>query len=394
MDIQSIAAIVFIVFLTIYLFVIRKKLEMQKILFPLLYIILKRSRLGLVFMKKIANKFPKAVKILASIGVVIGFIGMIFISIQLVVLFANMLSEPSAPSGVAPVLPIPVKGAVYVPFFYWIISIFVIATVHEFAHGIVSNAYKVPVRSSGFAFFGLVLPIIPAAFVEPDERILQKKSAWKQLSVFAAGPFSNIVLAFIVLGLMLVAVNPLSNAAFMNTGVTVTGIINGTAAADTGLAADDIITFVDGEEIRTVEEFTSILSEKEAGEAISIITEDDSFDVILGGRDDDSEKGFLGVTVSPAVAENPEFVEKYGNWAVTGITWISELFFWLYLLNLGIGLFNLVPLGIVDGGRMLQITLASLFKSKTGLQRAQNAWKIISMIFLFIVLFMLISSFL
>lgn len=393
MDLQLVAAGIFVVVLTIYLILIRKKLEMQKIIFPLLYIVLKRSRVGLRFMKKTAKKFPKTVKILAGIGVIIGFIGMIFISVQLVVLFKDMLLKPGAPSGVAPVLPIPVKGAVYVPFFYWIISIFVIATVHEFSHGIVANAYKVPVRSSGFAFFGLVLPIIPAAFVEPDERILQKKSAWKQLAVFAAGPFSNIILAFIVLGIMLVAINPLSSMAFIDTGVTVTGVFNDTAASLAGISENEVITFVDGKEVLTVPEFTDALSEKNAGDKVTITTESNMYDVTLGARDDNPKKGFLGVTVSPSVEQNPSFVKKYGQWVVTGITWISELFFWLYLLNLGIGLFNLVPLGIVDGGRMLQITLSSLFKSKSGLQKAQTVWKIISMIFLFIVLFMLIKSF-
>ncbi|MFW6230915.1 MAG: site-2 protease family protein [Nanoarchaeota archaeon] len=393
MDFQVIAAIVFIVVLTIYLIVIRKRLDIQKILFPFLYIILYRSQFGLKFMKRFAQKFPRFTKVMASIGVVIGFLGMAFISIQLIIVFKNMIVEPEAPSGVAPVLPVPVQGAVYVPFFYWIISIFIIALVHEFAHGIVSNLYKIPVRTSGFAFFGLVLPIIPAAFVEPDEKILPKKSAWKQLSVFAAGPFSNIILAFLVLGLMLVTVNPLSGMAYEATGVVVTDVYNETAAAQAGLSGNELITAVDGVPVYTVNQFTQELDAKSPGEPITVTTNASNYNIALESREDDPDDAFLGVSVVQGSAVNKEFEAKYGSFAVGAIDWFAELFFWLYVLNLGIGLFNLVPLGIVDGGRMLQVAVGAIFRTRKGQKHAEMIWKIVSITFLVIILFMLIRSF-
>ena len=394
MDIQAIAAIIFIIALTIYLIVIRKKLDVQKILFPFLYLILYRSEFGLKFMKKIARKYPKTVRFFGSAGVIVGFIGMILISGQLIYVLFEMLTTPDAPPGVAPVLPVDAPGVVYVPFFYWIISIFVIATVHEFAHGIVSNYYKIPVRTSGFAFFGIILPIIPAAFVEPDEKILPKKSAWKQLSVFAAGPFSNIILAFIFLGVIVVAINPIASAAFIDDGVLITGIFEGSAADDSEIEVNEIITQVNGQEIRTVEEFTEVLSDKRSGEGLTIITETGSYDIRLGEHPDNPEQGYVGVSVAPATSTNQDFKERYGSFAVNTIDWFSGLFFWLVLLNLGIGLFNLLPLGIVDGGRMLQLGLESVMKSKKGKIRAQKIWKYVSLSFLFIILFMLIAAFL
>ncbi|MFP4117565.1 MAG: site-2 protease family protein [Candidatus Woesearchaeota archaeon] len=394
MDIQAIAAIVFVVILTIYLISIRKRLDIQKILFPFLYLILYRSEFGLKFMKKIARKYPKTVRFFGAAGVVVGFLGMILISGQLIYVLFEMFTTPDAPPGVAPVLPIDAPGVVYVPFFFWIISIFVIATVHEFAHGIVSNYHKVPVRTSGFAFFGIILPVIPAAFVEPDEKLLAKKSAKKQLSVFAAGPFSNIVLAFIVLGLIAAVVNPLASAAFINDGVAVSNILEDTAAHGSDLDVNEIIVQVDEDEIDTVERFTEVLSDKKAGETITLITNTDSHEIELGEHTDDPEKGFLGVNVMQSTSKDAGFVEKYGEISVNVIDWTSELFFWLFLLNLGIGLFNLLPLGIVDGGRMLQLGLVAMAKTKKGKSRAQNIWKYTSMFFLFIVLFMIIAAFL
>ena len=392
MDFQVVAAGVFVAILTVIVLMNKKKLEMQKILFPLLYIILYRSKWGLDFMKKTANKHPRLMKALGSIGVVIGFIGMIFISVQLIMVFADMLRTPDAPSGVAPVLPVPVEGAVYVPFFFWIISLFIIATVHEFSHGIISNVHKIPVRSSGFAVFGLVLPIIPAAFVEPDEKILQRKSAWKQLSVFAAGPFSNILLAFLVLGLMLITVNPLAGAAYIDNGVTIQSISENTSASAMNLTEGELILEVNNNDVLTIEEFVDQLDGTEPGDMITLTTNASAYSGQLGEHPSE-DKGYLGVTVAPSTVPNEEFVAKYGMFSVRVIEWFSELFFWLYVLNLGIGLFNLLPLGIVDGGRMLQIVLSRMSKSREGEMKAQKIWKIVSLAFLFIVLFMLIRSF-
>ena len=392
MDIQTISAIVFIVAMTVFLIVMRKKVVLQKIFFPLLYLILYRSKFGLRFMKNFPARHPNIVKWFGHIGVVVGFIGMVFISINLVMVFSTMITTPDAPSGVAPVLPVPVRGAIYVPFFYWIISIFVIATVHEFAHGIVANHYKIPIKSSGFAFFGLVLPIIPAAFVEPNENVLKRKSAWKQLSVFAAGPFSNIVLAFIVLGVIVAVMNPLSALAFANDGVMIDSVFVNSSAAEYGISSGEIIMSVDGVDIFTVDDFTRSLQNLSSGSYLYITTNSSSYNVVLGEHPENSDRGFLGVTVSQHVAENQDFIDRYGIVALEVVRWISGLFFWLFLLNLGIGLFNLVPLGIVDGGMMLQIALLGVFKGRKEL--AHKIWKFVSLGFLFLILFMLIMSFL
>ncbi len=394
MDIQAIAALTFIFLLTAYLIRIRKRLDLQKILFPFLYLIMYRSQFGLGFMKRFARRYPRTVRYFGNAAVVVGFLGMILISVQLIFVLFQMLTTPDAPPGVAPVLPVDAPGVVYVPFFYWIISIFVIATVHEFAHGIVSNYYKVPVRTSGFAFFGIILPIIPAAFVEPDEKILPKKSAWKQLSVFAAGPFSNIVLAFMVLGVMAAVINPLASAAFITDGVAVSHIFEDSAAYGSEIDVNEIIVRVDGQDISTVQEFTEVLSERRAGDIITVMTDKGNYNIELGEHRDDPEQGFLGVSVMQSSSRNPEFVEKYGTASITVIGWAEELFFWLFLLNFGIGLFNLLPLGIVDGGRMLQLGLEAVMKSKQGKIRAQKIWKYVSMFFLFLVLFMIIAAFL
>ena len=68
--------------------------------------------------------------------------------------------------------------------------------------------------------------------------------------------------------------------------------------------------------------------------------------------------------------------EKYksGVWSVIyyGVDWLSGFLRWLYLLSFGIGLFNLLPLPIVDGGRMVQTFLRKLKGQVQGDKRYQQ----------------------
>ena len=194
MNIEIISIIVFLLFLLFVLYYWRRNVAVQKILFPILYFAMFRTKFGIKFMKSFSKKHPKLVSALGVIGVYIGFLGMAFIAWALIWNLIQTIMSPVAVQGVALVLPFKAKGVFYVPFFYWIISIFVLAIVHEFAHGVVAKRYGVKIKSSGFAFFCIFIPLIPAAFVEPDEKTLVKKTRMQQLSVFAAGPLANVIL--------------------------------------------------------------------------------------------------------------------------------------------------------------------------------------------------------
>ena len=70
--------------------------------------------------------------------------------------------------------------------------------------------------------------------------------------------------------------------------------------------------------------------------------------------------------------------------------WFVGLLVWIYLLNLGIGLFNLLPLGPLDGGRMYLIALQRFMKK----ERAYWIWKNTGRVILFIILANLFVSWL
>jgi len=344
-----------------------------------------KTKLGLKLMSSMAKKHPKFLKYLAYVGIVIGFLGMATMSVLLIQNFYSLVTKPAAVSGVGAVLPFQVKGAFYVPFFYWIISIFLLALVHEFSHGVVARLYKIKIKSSGLAFLNILVPVIPAAFVEPDEKELRKRPHIQQLSVFAAGPFSNIIFAFVVLVIMGLVVAPVSNAIFNYDGVLVTGFTPGNEtfpAENAGMTENELIIGIDDMPISTVENFTKIMQNKIPGESIVITTNVTNYNITLAESPDNESMAYLGIYLTQNQEIKENILQKYGKILPDIFIWFVGLFYWLYVLNLGIGLFNLVPLGPIDGGRMLQLLMHNLFKKEKG----DKIWKTISYIFLGLVL--------
>lgn len=387
MSIDGIAAIVFILFLAVFLLLRRKRLEFQGIV-PVFFIVMYKTSFGLKMMRSLAKRFPKTLRLLAMLGVVVGFIGMALICVQLVVSTADVFSGKAPPS-VQPVLPFEAKGVFYVPFLYWIISIFLLALVHEFAHGIISNVYKVPVKSSGFAFLCLLVPVIPAAFVEPDEKVLKKKRMREQLGVFAAGPFSNIIFAAMML-VVILAASPVVASAWDNSGVEIARLTEKGPAIGAGLEVGDVVTRVGDVDVVDFSEFQGALRNASPNQNIAIETLSKNLTVSASAHPDNSSWAYLGVSAKQFSVPNDEFVAKYGSFSPGIIKWFAGLFFWLFLLNIGIGLFNLLPIGPVDGGRMFGLVCERYIKNKS---LALKVWSFTSMFFIGIILFNLFAGF-
>jgi len=388
MDFQYILLIIFIALMIFFILQQRKSIQVQGI-FPFLYFAMWRTQRGLRFMDRLANWSPRFWTVVFGIGIVACFVGMAFISYELIRNTALLFFKPGAVPGIQPVLPFEAKGVFFVPFVYWILSIFAIAVLHEFCHGIAARVFKMPVKSAGLAFLGVIVPVVPAAFVEPDEQYLQKQSRFRQLSVFAAGPFSNLVSAGMIFLIILFVANPLAQAMLLPNGVRVTDVAEGSPAALAGLDKGEIITAFDNVETAYVSNLTSLLREKKPGDTVSLQTNETSYAIALTANPKNASQAYLGVFSRQHADVQPAFKEKYGAWSVPIILWLFGLLYWLFLLSLGIGLFNLLPIGPIDGGRMLQVAMQKLFKQQPG----QKVWKFVSMVFLILVVVNVIAGF-
>lgn len=385
---ESIGILVFILALLAVVYWKRKHLQVQKILFPVVYVLMWKTKLGLRLMDSWAKK--RGLRAAGYLSIAIGFLGMVLIVYGLVDSLIRYFTSPAAVAGVGLVLPIKAKGIFYVPFFYWIICIFILAIVHEFAHGVYARLCNIKVHSSGFALFSVIVPIIPAAFVEPDEKQIVKKKVSEQLMVYSAGPFANVITALVAVLVLIFVFTPLTNHINIPDGVELASVSEGQPAAIAGLVRGDKITSIGDTPISTTAEFSATLASHVPGDAITITTNYSVHTVTLAPHPSDASKPYLGVSVVQSTEINQSFAERYGQYAPSIVLWLSGLFFWLYLLNLGIGLFNLAPLGPLDGGRMVLATLQQWMPDA----RAKKIWGAISSFVLLLLIANIITAFL
>lgn len=451
MDFQTIIAIVFLVALTIFVYLKRKNIDTKQIIPYLLYFSMYKARWGLKLMDSAAKKFRKLVKYIGYLGILVGFLGMAAICFELVKSLIPLFTKPEVSTGVGLVLPIKAKGIFFVPFFYWIISIFVIAVVHEFSHGLVARAHSMKVKSSGFAFLGggfrgtgliiiffsflskifsnnlpfsisgffdywsadfwlvigivLVLisyikfissiayiPIIPAAFVEPDEKELKKRPFKEQLSVFAAGPLANIVTAFLALAILSFVIAPIVSASFEPDGVKVSEFEKGNMtypAENAGIIIGEIIKQADATPTPYRENLSEFLHSKKPGDMITLKTDKSSYEIKLAQNPKNQSSAYMGAYLEQSAKVKDGIKSSYGEFLPNAVVWLAGLFLFLFILNLGIGMFNLVPIGPLDGGRMLQLPLQRYF----GEEKGNKILGYISLFFLLIIFMNLTSGF-
>ncbi len=344
------------------------------------FIYLYRTKVGLKLIERL-SRFRRTIKLISKIGIGFGFVGMVWITGFIALKSYKMIIEPKT-LGVTPVLPgLPIAGTgIEFPLIMGWIALFIIIIIHESSHGIVARAFKVPIMSSGIAFFGPIL----AAFVEPDEKKLAKKSGTVQNAVMAAGPFSNIVTSIIFFLIFAFVLTPIAMALSASSGMLVSPI-NSTPAEEAGLPNDTIIISINNVTIDD-EGFSTFFSQLKPNERVILKTDKgNSFELNTTTHPENSSKGYIGISLKKVI-EKPKSEGIMSKALFYSMRWIKELFFWLYFISLNLGLINLFPIFITDGAKMLQVALTKLIREK---QSAIAIWKLINQACIFMLLLLM-----
>ena len=281
-----------------------------------------------------------------------------------------------------------------VAIWYFILAVGVTVLVHEGAHAVVAAAHKLKLKSSGVGLFA----IIPFAFVEPDEVALRKEKTSRQLSVFAAAPFTNIVLAIFIGMLTVFLVAPSLAVGSQINGLAVTEINASLPAGASNLEIGDIVVRVDNTSfigvnaesaIVVTPDYKSVLRmpasyydclEVVPGQNVTLVTDNGkSVSIEAIARGENKSKGVMGLSFAYVI--RPKEGRRFKTGAL-GI--LYNLLAWIAIFNIGIGLFNLLPIGGLDGGRMVRLALERIFKKKKTFGKKVFAW--ISMLVLFVLL--------
>ncbi len=295
---------------------------------------------------RISNFSPTFWRWYMNVGVVVAYGAMIFITWTLISTLPSVFETPAV-SIVIPGVEMP-GSSIYIPFFYGLIALATVLVVHEFSHGIQAVGEKIPIKSIGLLLF----IILPGAFVEPDEDELKKAKKSSRLRVYAAGSIANVTLAIIAI-LLVSLISVGIPHYFAEDGIEIDRIV-GDSPSDGILKDGMVLEAIDNHVVNDSSTYLDIVGSYKPGANVTVKTDQGSYSLTLDKNPNNESRGFFGIQA------NKHF--ELINDSLGPLPWILfellELFNWVAMLNLGIGLFNLLPLKPLDGGYMLEILLS------------------------------------
>ncbi|MCK5027134.1 MAG: site-2 protease family protein [Candidatus Pacebacteria bacterium] len=322
-------------------------------------------------------------------------------------------------------------------FTYFIVALAIVAIVHEFSHGVFMRLFKVKIKSTGLVFLGPIL----GAFVEQDDKSFKKKKKLERMTVLGAGVFANIIFALIFYLLYVgffftsfaasgyvfntygVGIVPLENiTGYSNSsnGLLKMTTTDGNYYLDENLATQLVqsngeyliaypeapavlsgmrgaIIQADDVKINGQDKLREFLENKRPGDSVKFVTEEEDeikeYDIVLGEHPENSSRAYLGVghsvvskqgLIQSFLGKFMEFKESSTlykpTWDGKFVYFIYHLLWWIMIINLLVALFNMLPLGMLDGGQFFYLSMLGIFRS-------EKAAKMITKVAGYIILF-------
>jgi len=372
MEIEAISVMAFFTLIGIVIYLDKKNIEFKHGL------IIRRTEKGIEVITKLAKKYRKFLFYVGNFAVVFGIIASILGLGYLI--YKTFLLEPSAGIILPTVGSYQYPGPVFsVPFWYWIIAIFIVVTVHEPMHALFARLEKVKIKNMGVFLF-LVIPL--GAFADPDEKQIKKLSWEGKLRIFAAGSFGNMVVAVIFIALLM-SFSHLTSLIMTGDGVIFNTTIPETGAHEVGLSG--IIKEINGNTVNSMSNFIDAMQDVKPGDVLEIKTTEGSYLVKTTENPDVQNQAFIGINMPRTYYVYTGLMRNFGvvsDGTIRIMSWVTGLLGWILIINFGVGLFNLFPLKPLDGGLMLEEILTHFFKGKN----VKNVVNIISLVILFLIL--------
>jgi membrane-associated protease RseP (regulator of RpoE activity) len=270
-------------------------------------------------------------------------------------LVITLTASPSSPIGPTVGIIIPGVTVSFKTMLYLIIPIILTMIPHEIAHGVVSHADDVELKSTGLAFFAIFF----GAFVEPDEESMDKSSNLTRMRTFAAGMFPNIILGLITIPLFVFSstiMNPLYHPA---DGILILNVVENSPAELGGLERGIVINDIGSVHMDNLEVFTNYMENTSPNQTLVLHTSEGIKTIKLATSPDDNSTGYLGI-----YSTNYREPKIRLAWKFFPYIFVQELF-WTIVVSFGSVLFNALPIPyFLDGDKLLSSTLVHLFPKK------------------------------
>lgn len=294
-----------------------------------------------------------------------------------------------------------------------IIIFLLVILIHEFGHFIVAKMNGVSVlefsigmgpklfqkESNGTLYSLRLLPVGGYCQLEGEDEendspnSLNNQSPFVRLKVILAGAIMNFILAFILL-ILLMSVSRVSTE--------VSGVLEDSPAYSSGIQTGDKIVSINGKNVSDGEELLQGIKESQGDLDIGVMRDSQSKNIKVTPRLENNvrkigvnfqeeyniknfslikgfKKGvitflnltgmlykFLGMLITGqlglgGVSGPVGVVKEIGNAAKTGV---ANLIFLLAYININLGVFNLLPIPALDGGRAIFILIEMIFGKK------------------------------
>jgi len=351
---EWIAALIVYGIIGLIIYFNRKKfVVMSKVIFAYM------TKKPIAWMDKL-SKAGRLWKVYSTICIPIGFYYMVIVFYSLLQNAINIIITPSAGAGVAPLIPgVQIPGSpIYVPLFYGLIAIGVLAFIHEFAHGVIARTEGIRVKNTGF---GLAL-IFPFFFVEPNEKDVNESSKLSRLRFTSAGASSNILLS---MGLLLLSLTllPFIESNVELTGIQIAGVYPNYPAENAGIMTGEIIRSIDGKTVINLTMFSELLKEYNPSDTIILTTDNNTYSITLAKNPNNELMPYIGVSLKQLTEFSAYSKQVYGS-LLDFLLIVYELLTWIALLNFFVGIINLLPMWFLDGGKMLYDLLSYFIPKK------------------------------
>jgi len=365
-------AIIYVLVAWVVIIVIAKALKLEKYGFELkAYSLVYKNKGVNDVLIKLLGRTKRGIKIFADVSVIAGFIMMGFAFYFLLNNVSNYFVAQSSFSELTVLIPgVTLTSAPAIT--YFLLSIPIVLVMHEGAHGIVAALEKIKIKTGGFAVFIALF----AGFVEPDEEEFDKAKKISKLRVIGAGATSNVLFAIVlgailltnpIFGMVLESI-PLFGDVIMSTfyelskGVLILSIIENSGAEQAGLLANDMITTINDVPIHGPADFP-ILNPGETA-SVSVIRDGQELEVGLEVMADPNnpERGLIGIMRDNSIPYKP--VMNFIDWSNVDFN-ISMFLLWLWMISFFIGIINMLPLPILDGGKFIHTIIDKRISDKS-----------------------------
>ena len=359
-------AIIYVLIAWVVIFVTAKALKLERFGFTIKpYSLTYKNYKVQSALSKMLTRTKRGIRVFADVSVVAGFLMMGFAFWFLLANISNYFVEPTEFAELTVLIPgVTLTSASAI--LYFLLSIPIVLVVHEGAHGIVATLEKIKIKNGGFAIFIALF----AGFVEPDEEDFDKAKKISRLRVIGAGATSNVIFAF-ALGAILLT-NPMFAIILPEPvlgwfyespeGVLVLSVIEDGGAEQAGIKENDIISKINDVRIVSPIDFQKV--NLIPGEVVNVTVLRDGqeivFPVTIMPAPDDPERGLVGIMRDNNLSFKP--IYNYIEW---NNPQFSMFLLWLWMISFFIGIINMLPLPILDGGKFIHTIIDKKFSEKS-----------------------------